>query len=173
MPARGFSRRARHRLVCGAVAVAVCVAPLAVGRAAAGNGPTADQIADQILAVQAKADAAAGQWTQLDETAKDKYTGAMPQFIPFTSSVITEVETDALTVFALGTGAVDLDQFAAAQRDLARKQDQLTTLQQRNSVARDRVQTKRDDLDAQIGQLQTLESQLRDAEVKKAYEAKL
>lgn len=189
----------------GALAVSLCVLSLLIGTVSADNGQTADQVADQIIAVQAKADAAAGQWTNLDDDARDiatqvdatqaqvdaaattyntmesmlaeiamnKYTGALPQFIPFTDSLMHDVETDALTGFALGTGAVDLDQFGAAQRDLARKQAQLADVRDRNTKAVDRVQAKRADLDAQITQLSELEGKLRDAEVKKAYEAKL
>jgi murein DD-endopeptidase MepM/ murein hydrolase activator NlpD len=208
MPLRPRSGRRHGRpATAGWLVVAVlCVSALVVQHVAAGGTPSPGDVADQILALQDKADAAAAQWTDLDDESRDiadqvtamqqsvdaatattgalqatlaqiamdKYTGALPQVgLPFTGSLMADVQTDALTEFALGTGAVDLDQFAAAQRDLARKQQDLARLQARNDDALRRLQTTRDNLDAQIGQLQTLEQQLQDAEVKKAYDAKL
>ena len=59
------------------------------------------------------------------------------------------------------------------QRDLARQQARLATLKAKNDTARQQLADTQSALDAKVATLTALEDQLRDAEVKRAYEAKL
>ncbi len=91
-------------------------------------------LAAQIATTQVDVDAAQARYDQLQQDlqaiALSKYTGAIPQSnLPFSGSIMNDVQTDALAGFALGSGQVDLGEVGAAQRDLDRKQQQLASLQ--------------------------------------------
>ena len=135
-------------------------------------------LAAQIATTQVDVDAAQARYDQLQQDlqaiALSKYTGAIPQSnLPFSGSIMNDVQTDALTGFALGSGQVDLGDVGAAQRDLDREQQHLATLQGRNDRAREQLSSTQDALNDKITNLTALEDKLHDAEVKKAYEAKL
>lgn len=166
---------------------------------------TADEVADQIVAVQASADDAAAEWARLDADAKAlsvevsdagrrvdeaaarvaqleatmtsvalaRYTSGDRDVLPFSADVMNDVQIRSLADIASNAGADDLDAYDAARRDLDKERRSLEQAQAENQLALDRVAGKQVELDDRLAKLRTLETELRDEEVRRAYEAKL
>ncbi len=138
----------------------------------------AGELAGQVAATQQDVDATNARYTQMESDlaaiALNKYVGAIPQSnLPFSGSIMDDLQTGELSQFALGGGEVDLGELGAVQRDLDREQRKLSSLQARNDTARTQLADTQAALDGKIATLTALEDKLRDAEVQRAYEAKL
>lgn len=187
-----------------AVVLVIVVAGVVAITSPAG-AQTADQVADQIVAVQASADDAAAQWAQLDAEAKAlgvqvvdagqrvdeaaarvaqleatltavalaRYTSDDVQLLPFSGDVMGDVQMRSLSDIASNAGVDDLDAYEAARTDLDAQRQSLQRAQADNQAASDRVAAKQVELDGRLDQLRKLEAELRDEEVRRAYEAKL
>ncbi len=198
----GGHRVARRITWVGLTLVALNLIPLA-DHAGAGSGQTSDQVAKEILRIQAKADAAAQAWGELDTEATnlaDQITTAQHDVDATSASAGTlqqglaaiavnrytsgggssggllgedptiQLQKDALSDVAIGVGNVNLDTYEAVQKSLAAKQKQLDALQQKNTAAQAQLALNQQKLNDQIAQLQALEVNLKDAEVKAAYD---
>ena len=139
----------------------------------------ANDLADQVAATQQDVDATSARYAEMEDDlatiALNKYTGALEHSnLPFAGGpIMDEVQTGQLAQFALGAGEVDLGELGAVRRDLDRQRTKLAGLQERNDTAREQLAATQDALDSKITRLTELEAELRDAEVRAAYEAKL
>jgi peptidoglycan LD-endopeptidase LytH len=104
-------RDRRARRAPALLAVLLCTSAVLVGHAGADNGPTADQVAEQIIAVQDDADAAATRLATLDDEATD-LAGQLATTqgdVDATNARVDQMEADLATI-ALNkyTGAIPL-----------------------------------------------------------------
>lgn len=83
------------------------------------------------------------------------------------------LERNALANVAIGAGDVSLDRFDALRHDLAEQQDQLTSLRRLNDDAQAKLASNQADMTAKLAQLADLEINLKNAEVKQAYDLKM
>lgn len=195
-----------RRSVRVAVLVCLVMATLPVAMTRADSGQTSDHVASEILRVQAKADAAAQRWSELDtetttladqmatgQSALERTTAAFQTTQAALASIavnrfmgggisaigllgadpVPELQKEALVNVAIGAGAVNLDDFEAQQKSLNKQQADLASLQQRNDNAKAQLTKSQADLNDQLTQLAALETNLKDAEVKRAYDAQL
>ena len=83
------------------------------------------------------------------------------------------LQADVLRSVALDVGADDLDDIDALRDDLEAEQATLDALSAENARLQEQLVARADDLSAQLTQLGVLREQLRDAEVRAAYERQL
>jgi peptidoglycan LD-endopeptidase LytH len=133
-------------------------------------------LADQVVAAQARVADVQAQFDQLadglSKLAVDQFMGGGSGSAGslFFVDPIDQLQTQALTGIALDAGAVNLDDFETVQSDLEREQRQLEALQRQNEQKADQLASRKADLDQQVEQLGVLREQLKDAEIKAAYE---
>ena len=208
MTKRGVDQHPRSgwRPVRVAVVVCLAIASLPIAMARADSGQTSDQVAREILRVQAKADAAAQRWSELDtktttladqlatgQSALDRTTAAFQTTQAALASIavnrfmgggisavgllgadpVPELQKEALANVAIGAGTVNLDDFESQQKSLTKQQADLASLQQRNDDAKAQLDKSQADMNDQLTQLAALETNLKNAEVKRAYDAQL
>ncbi len=133
-------------------------------------------LADQVVTAQARVDDVQAQFDQLadglSKLAVDQFMGGGSGSAGslFFVDPIDQLQTQALTGIALDAGAVNLDDFETVQSDLEREQRQLEALQRQNVQKADQLASRKADLDDQVQQLGVLREQLKDAEIKAAYD---
>lgn len=200
-------RVSRQRLGRVVLTMAVVASVLPARTAAASNSnQTSDQVAAEILRVQAKADktakllsatevrlddiaaqiqtsqakiaATSAQYadlqTGLARIAIDRFTGgAAPSILLVAGDVTQTLQMNVLKNVALDAGSADLDTLDAVRSDLQSEQAHLEALQtQSNQLATD-LAARNSDINTQLANLATLRDQLKNAEVKRAYDAQL
>ena len=180
------------------------VATLVPARTA--TAATSEQVAAEILRVQAKADKTATLWSQaqvrqqdvaaqiqtsqaeiaaasaqytdlqagLARIAIDRFTGgAAPSILLVTGDVTETMQLNELKNIALDAGAADLDTIDAARGDLQIKQSHLDTLQAQNTQLVADLANRQSQIDTQLADLAVLREQLKNEEVKRAYDAQV
>ena len=200
-------RVSRQRLGRVVLTMAVVASVLPARTAAASNSnQTSDQVAAEILRVQAKADktakllsatevrlddiaaqiqtsqakiaATSAQYadlqTGLARIAIDRFTGgAAPSILLVAGDVTQTLQMNVLKNVALDAGSADLDTLDAVRSDLQSEQAHLEALHtQSNQLATD-LAARNSDINTQLANLATLRDQLKNAEVKRAYDAQL
>ncbi|HEX3089102.1 MAG TPA: peptidoglycan DD-metalloendopeptidase family protein [Ilumatobacteraceae bacterium] len=167
---------------------------------------TSDQVAAEILRIQAKADKTAKLWSeaqirQQDVAAQiqtsqtqiaaasahyqdmqnalarivvDRFTsGAAPSILLMTGDVTETMQMNALKDIALDAGTADLDTLDAARDDLQAQQAHLDSLEAQNAQLVKALDSRQTEINSQLEDLATLRDQLKNAEVKRAYDAQL
>ena len=133
-----------------------------------------DRITSTTEAIDAATATVGGMEATLATIAVNRYTGAeQPTVFALDSTLMTGVQTTALTGFALGTGEFDLDGYRLAQQDLSDRQGELAVLRQQNTDAQATLQQRHDELDGYLVHLEALHAELQDDEVRRAYEQQL
>jgi peptidoglycan LD-endopeptidase LytH len=171
-----------------------------------GAALTSEQVAAEILRVQAKADKTAQLWSEvqvrqqdvavqiqtseaeiaaasvqysdlqagLARIAIDRYVGgAAPSILLVTGDVTEMMQRNVLKNIALDAGAADLDTLDAARSDLQIEQVHLDALQAQNTRLVTDLATRQSEIDSQLADLAKLREQLKNEEVKRAYEAQV
>lgn len=204
-PGRSGGRRWRVRARVAAVALLVVPCALAV-RAEAAAGITSDQVAAEILRLEAKADETAQRWTESEQRAEDLVieiadaTARVVESEAAFSAMQAQLERIAISRFtgsgsgsqlffvddpgdvlqagvlrdvALNVGATDLDAVDQARDSLAADRARLQTLQAENDNVLAVLASTQTELDDQLADLEVLYVELKDEEVRRAYEAQL
>lgn len=203
---RATRPRRTRRLRAVAFVIAATLATAAVADGGQVRAQSADDVAVQILAVQAEADRLAERWTRLDTEAQAlteqvsaateradqaaadlaavdnemtrsaiaRYTtdALAPAILPVSDDVMDSVETTALASFAMGTAVADIDAYAAVRATAQARAGELAEVQRRNDDNRAALAETRQQLDQQLIDLRDLESELRDDEIRRAYQAR-
>ena len=135
-------------------------------------------VAAQIQTSQAEIAAASAQYSDLQtglaRIAIDRFTGgAAPSILLVTGDVTETMQMNVLKNIALDVGATDLDTLDAARSDLDIRQAHLDALQAQNVQLVADLAARQAEIDAQLSDLATLREQLKNAEVKRAYEAQV
>ncbi len=174
--------------------------------AASNSNQTSDQVAAQILRVQAKADKTAKLWSEaqirqqdvaaqieasqakiaaasaqyaalqsgLARIAIDRFTGgAAPSILLVTGDVTETLQMNVLKNIALDAGAADLDTLDAVRSDLQSEQTHLDALNTQNTKLVADLAARQSEIDSQLADLATLRDQLKNQEVKRAYDAQV
>jgi murein DD-endopeptidase MepM/ murein hydrolase activator NlpD len=139
---------------------------------------TQQDVAAQIQDSQAKIAAASAQYADLQaglaRIAIDRFTGgAAPSLLLVAGDMNATMQMDALKSIALNAGAGDLDTLDAVQGDLQTEQAHLDALNAQNTKLLASLAARQSEIESQITDLATLRDQLKNAEVKSAYEAQL
>lgn len=195
------------RLTRAALALVLTAGVLPVGVAdAADSSQTSQQVAAEILRVQAQADHTAERWaeasqrsedlaaeiqaaetklaatsTQYDQLqsilsriAIDRFTGGSgAPIMLLTGNSSDDLQKDALRSLILDTGSADLDTVDAVRSDLQIQQAHLEALNKQSILVAGELASRQSDIDAQLTQLAQLREQLKNDEVKRAYEAQV
>ena len=181
------------------------VLPVGIADAADPN-QTSQQVAAEILRVQAEADQTAQRWaeasqrsedlaaevqaaqTKLAETsaqyeqvqavltriAIDRFTGGTGAPVTLlTGNSTDDLQKNALRSLILDAGSADLDTVDAVRSDLQSQQAHLEALNKQSNQLADELASRQADIEAQLTQLTQLRERLKDAEVKRAYEAQV
>jgi murein DD-endopeptidase MepM/ murein hydrolase activator NlpD len=135
-------------------------------------------VAAQIETSRAQIAAASAQYAELEgglaRIAVDRFMGgAAPSILLVTGDVTEAMQINALKNIALDAGAADLDTLDAARDDLQAEQAHLDALQSQNAQLVSDLARRQSEIDDQLADLATLREQLKNAEVKKAYDAQL
>jgi len=136
------------------------------------------ELAAKIDAAQAALAATSAQFDEIQSSltkiAIDRFTGgpgsSMMILLDGTSDAL---QMNVLRDVALDTGATDLDTVDAVRTDLANEQADLASLQAQNAQVMDELATTQTQIGTQLAQLAKLRDRLKDAEVARAYAAKL
>jgi peptidoglycan LD-endopeptidase LytH len=139
---------------------------------------TQQDVAAQIQDSQAKIAAASAQYADLQaglaRIVIDRFTGgAAPSLLLVAGDMNATLQMDALKSIALDAGAGDLDTLDAVQGDLQTEQNHLDALNAQNTQLLAGLASRQSQIESQIADLATLRDQLKNAEVKRAYEAQL
>jgi murein DD-endopeptidase MepM/ murein hydrolase activator NlpD len=137
-----------------------------------------EDVAAQIQTSQAKIAAATAQYADLQaglaRIAIDRFTqGAAPTLLLVTGDVTETLQLNVLKDIALDVGAADLDTLDAARSDLQSEQTHLDALKAENTQLVADLATRQSEINTQLADLATLREQLKNAEVKRAYEQQL
>ena len=135
-------------------------------------------VAAQIQTSQAEIAAASAQYSDLQaglaQIAIDRFTGgAAPSILLVTGDVTETMQMNVLKNIALDVGATDLDTLDAARSDLDIRQAHLDALQAQNVQLAADLAARQAEIDGQLSDLATLREQLKNDEVKRAYEAQV
>jgi peptidoglycan LD-endopeptidase LytH len=135
-------------------------------------------VADQIQASQAKIAAVSAQYADLQaglaRIAIDRFTGgAAPSLLLVAGDMNATLQMDALKNIALDAGAGDLDALDAVHSDLQVEQAHLDALNAQNTQLLAGLATRQSAVESQLADLATLRDQLKNEEVKRAYDAQL
>jgi peptidoglycan LD-endopeptidase LytH len=203
--ADGRVSRRRIGRVLVTMAIVASLIP-ARGAAASNSNQTSDQVAAEIIRVQAKADKTAKLWSlaqiRLEDVAAqiqtsqakiaaasaqysdlqaglariaiDRFTGgAAPSILLVSGDVTENLQRNVLKNIALDAGSADLDTLDAVRSDLQNEQAHLDALNVQSTQLVADLATRQSDITTQLADLATLRDQLKNAEVKSAYEAQL
>ncbi len=203
-------RSTRRRRVSVVLALTLVVPLLTVRVVDATNsGLTSEQVAAEILRVQAQADVTAQRWAEAEHRADflvteihaaqvkvdaisaeyaklqavltriaiDRFTGragnSMILLFGDVSDESAMLKINVLRGLTLDQGEVELDTVDAVRRDLEEKQARLDGLSEENAATLEQLASSSADLDRQLAELAALRENLKDQEVKRAYEAQL
>lgn len=201
---RGWAARHGVASLSAAVALTLLTPAIAVGDSS--SELTSDQVAAEILRVQAKADETATRWAEgqaeaedlaelisavqvdlaesaaqysrlegvLTQIAVDRFTGRSGgAFLILSGNEVESMQRDALRAIALDNGAAGLDDIDAVRSDFERDQAELDALYEENAALLKALATSQADMEKQLTELVALRERLKEAEVKRAYEAQL
>jgi len=138
----------------------------------------ADELADEMAQAQAQVDASSAEFsalqTGLERIALEQFTGgAQDSVLSLFATSGDGLQKTVLRNVALNVGADDLDQVDAIRTDLTDQQSKLDALQAENTQVLEYLEARQGQLDTQLTELAALQERLQEAEVRRAYEAKL
>lgn len=199
-------RAGRRRMTAASAAlVLTLIAPVTLVSASSSD-LTSDQVAAEILRVQGKADAAATSWAAahaeaddleeqiaavqgnisqsaaqyqqlqdlLSQIAVDRFTGRSGETILILGgNEVESMQRDSLRAVALDTGTAGLDNIEAVRSEFESDQAELDALQNENSALLEALTASQAEMEKQLTELAALRDRLKDEEVKRAYEAQL
>ncbi len=141
----------------------------------------ADFLVTEIHAAQVKVDAISAEYAKLQAVltriAIDRFTGRAGNSMILLFGDVTDesamLKINVLRGLTLDQGEVELDTVDAVRRDLEEEQARLDGLSEENAATLEQLASSSADLDRQLAELAALRENLKDQEVKRAYEAQL
>ena len=111
----------------------------------------------------------------LGDLAVERFTeaGAAGPIVFFTRDPMTQIERDTLRTIATQQGALDVDEYADVQRDLVESREAVDALRAQVERSKLDLEQRLRDLEGDLENLEQLRVRLKDAEVKRAYEARM
>lgn len=133
----------------------------------------ATEVAAATADLQAAEELAGALDVALTDIAIDRFVGRRSSGMFFLDDPSAGMQLDALRDVAMDAGATELDDVEAVRTDLQSKRDHLDGLEAENSELLHALEQDRVALDEELSRLATLQVQLEDEEIRRAYEAKL
>ncbi|MCB1002224.1 MAG: hypothetical protein KDB40_23215, partial [Acidimicrobiales bacterium] len=138
----------------------------------------ADDLQLEIAAAESEVAASSAQFDsmrgQMEKVAINRFTGAGSESqLFFVEDPTVRLQEGVLRNVALDVGATDLDSVAAARVDLEADRDRLGALEQENADVLAYLETVQADLQDQLASLEVMYEQLKDEEIRRAYEAQV
>jgi peptidoglycan hydrolase CwlO-like protein len=132
------------------------------------------EIAEAEAAVAASAAQFDSMESQMEKVAINRFVGAGSETqLFFVDDPTVRLQEGVLRNVALNVGATDLDAVDAARTDLQADRDRLAALQAENEQVLAFLETTQSQLDQQMADLEVLYEQLKDDEIRRAYEAQV
>ena len=137
-----------------------------------------EDLAGELTIAEDKLTATTAQYSQIEagltQIAINRFTGSSSTTVLVVLGNPTEeMQMNALLSIAVDQGAGDLDQVDAVRSDLDKDRERVATLRAENDQLAQQLASNQADVEQQLAQLATLREQLKDEEVKRAYEAQL
>jgi septal ring factor EnvC (AmiA/AmiB activator) len=110
---------------------------------------------------------------QLTDIAVRRFTGATETPVIFAANLSEQMQKDALLNVALDNGAATADSMQSVHLDLARQQANLEALARQVSQVAEVLASNKSAVEQKLQQLAVLQVQLKNQEVRRAYEAKV
>lgn len=137
-----------------------------------------EDLAAEMTAAQAAVDEQTARYdsltVQMTELAIDKFTGSQRgTSLLFDGAEVEAIAQNSLRRFALDLGTTDLDLIDAARTELTASRARLEGLQRENTALMAKLDASKQRMEKQLVQLEELRKNLKNAEIKRAYEAKL
>jgi murein DD-endopeptidase MepM/ murein hydrolase activator NlpD len=137
-----------------------------------------EDLAGELTIAEDKLAATTAQYSQIEagltQIAINRFTGSSTvTMLVVLGNPTEEMQMNALLSIAVDQGTGDLDQADAVRSDLDKDRERVATLRAENDQLAQQLTSKQADVEQQLAQLATLREQLKDEEVKRAYEAQL
>ena len=137
-----------------------------------------EELAAEVAAAEDKLAATTAQYNQiagvLSQIAINRFTGSSSTtMLVVLGNPLEEQQMNALLSIALDQGSADLDQADAVRSDLEKDRQHLSTLRAESDQVTEQLTSSQAEIEQQLAQLTTLREQLKNDEVKRAYDAQL
>jgi len=127
--------------------------------------------ADKLAATTAQYNQIAGVLSQI---AINRFTGSSSTtMLVVIGNPVEEQQMNALLSIALDQGSTDLDQADAVRSDLEKDRQRLSALRAQSEQVTEQLTSSQAEIEQQLAQLTTLRDQLKNQEVKRAYDAQV
>ncbi len=137
-----------------------------------------EELTAEVAAAEDKLAATTAQYSQiaavLSQIAINRFTGSSSTtMLVVLGNPLEERQMNALLSIALDQGSTDLDQVDAVRSDLEKDRERVSALRAENEQVTEQLTSSQAEIEQQLAQLATLREQLKNEEVKRAYEAQL
>ena len=112
--------------------------------------------------------------TVLSQIAINRFTGSSSTtMLVVLGDPVEEQQMNAFLSIAVDQGSTDLDQVDAVRADLEKDRERVSALRAESDQVTEQLASSQAEIEQHLAELATLQEQLKDAEVKRAYEAQL
>ena len=137
-----------------------------------------EELTAELAAAEDKLAATTTQYNQIEEVlsqiAINRFTGSSATtMLVVLGDPVEQQQMDALLSIALDQGSTDRDQVDAVRSDLDKDRERVSALRAENEQVTEQLTSSQAEIEQHLAELSTLQEQLKDEEVKRAYEAQL
>jgi murein DD-endopeptidase MepM/ murein hydrolase activator NlpD len=137
-----------------------------------------EELAADLAASEDKLAATTAQYSQIEgvlsQIAINRFTGSSSTtMLVVLGDPIGEQQMNALLSIALDQGSTDLDQVDALRSDLENDRERVAAMRAESEQVAEQLSSSQTEIEQHLAELATLREQLKDEEVKRAYEAQL
>ena len=137
-----------------------------------------EELAAELAAAEDKLTATTAQYSQIEEVlsqiAINRFTGSSgTTMLVVLGDPVENQQMNALLSIALDQGSTDLDQVDAVRSDLEKDRERVSALRAESENVTEQLTSSQAEIEQHLSELATLREQLKDEEVKRAYEAQL
>jgi murein DD-endopeptidase MepM/ murein hydrolase activator NlpD len=137
-----------------------------------------EELAAELAAAEDKLAATTAQYNQIEDAlaqiAINRFTGSSATtMLVVLGDPVEQQQMDALLSIALDQGSTDRDQVDAVRSDLDKDRERVSSLRAENEQVTEQLASSQAEIEQHLAELATLQEQLKDEEVKRAYEAQL
>ncbi|MEP7113703.1 MAG: peptidoglycan DD-metalloendopeptidase family protein [Ilumatobacteraceae bacterium] len=137
-----------------------------------------EELAADLAAAEDKLAATTEQYGQIEavlsQIAINRFTGSSgTTMLVVLGDPVEEQQMNALLSIALDQGSTDLDQVDAVRSDLEKDRERVSALRTESEQVTEQLTSSQAEIEKHLSELATLREQLKDEEVKRAYEAQL
>jgi peptidoglycan LD-endopeptidase LytH len=137
-----------------------------------------EELAIDLTAAEDKLAATTAQYRQIEEVlsqiAINRFTGSSgTTMLVVLGDPVENQQMNALLSIALDQGSTDLDQVDAVRSDLEKDRERVSALREESEQVTEQLTSSQAEIEQHLAELATLRAQLKDEEVKRAYEAQL